>query len=322
MMLHPATPQLDFLWLELTNQCNLQCSHCYAESGPHAGHEDTLVRSQYEALLTEAWQIGCRRVQFIGGEPTLNHDLGDLIRFAADIGYEFVEVFTNLTRLPVELLACFARHHVHVATSVYASRSGTHDLITRVDGSFSKTIRNLRLLVEAGIPVRAGVIEMDENVGQFEQTAEFLRSIGVQNVGRDRLRQFGRGNSTSTTDLAELCGGCAENVLCVGADGKVSPCIMSKPWFVSSVLEKSLGDISSSPTLAALRDDIRRAVVGTHEREGVHGGIHVICQPKVCGPYDTCGPKLGPGPCAPSGCSPCYPKGVWRSSPQGPTLQR
>lgn len=201
MMLHPATPQLDFLWLELTNQCNLQCSHCYAESGPHAGHEDTLVRSQYEALLTEAWQIGCRRVQFIGGEPTLNHDLGDLIRFAADIGYEFVEVFTNLTRLPVELLACFARHHVHVATSVYASRSGTHDLITRVDGSFSKTIRNLRLLVEAGIPVRAGVIEMDENVGQFEQTAEFLRSIGVQNVGRDRLRQFGRGNSTSTTDL-------------------------------------------------------------------------------------------------------------------------
>ena len=128
MMLHPATPQLDFLWLELTNQCNLQCSHCYAESGPYAGREDTLVRSQYEALLAEAWQIGCRRVQFIGGEPTLNHDLGDLIRFAADIGYEFVEVFTNLTRLPDELLACFARHHVHVATSVYASRSGTHDL--------------------------------------------------------------------------------------------------------------------------------------------------------------------------------------------------
>src|SRR5208283_2388709 len=25
---------LDFLWLELTSRCNLQCVHCYAESGP------------------------------------------------------------------------------------------------------------------------------------------------------------------------------------------------------------------------------------------------------------------------------------------------
>jgi sulfatase maturation enzyme AslB (radical SAM superfamily) len=27
---------LDFLWLELTNRCNLQCTHCYADSGPTA----------------------------------------------------------------------------------------------------------------------------------------------------------------------------------------------------------------------------------------------------------------------------------------------
>ena len=25
---------LSFLWLEITGNCNLSCSHCYAESGP------------------------------------------------------------------------------------------------------------------------------------------------------------------------------------------------------------------------------------------------------------------------------------------------
>ena len=25
---------LDFLWLELTNRCNLQCVHCYTQSPP------------------------------------------------------------------------------------------------------------------------------------------------------------------------------------------------------------------------------------------------------------------------------------------------
>lgn len=313
---HPSTPKLDFLWLELTNGCNLRCSHCYAKSGPYAGGEDRLVRSQYEALIAEAYEIGCRRVQFIGGEPTLNPDLPDLIRFATSTGYEFIEVFTNLTRLSADLLQCFGHHHVYVATSVYASVSSTHDLITHVGGSFAKTIRNLRLLIEAGIPVRAGIIEMIENAGQIEKTAQFLRSIGVQNIGCDRLRQFGRGNSTNTDDLSELCGGCAENVLCVGADGKVSPCIMSKPWFVGSVLENSLTEISGSPNLAALRSDIFRTVVEPHKGDADHAGIHAICDPKVCGPYNTCGPKLGPGPCAPSGCNPCFPQGVERSLAQ------
>lgn len=29
-------PRVDFLWLELTNQCSLQYRHCYAESCPRS----------------------------------------------------------------------------------------------------------------------------------------------------------------------------------------------------------------------------------------------------------------------------------------------
>ena len=301
---------IDFLWIELTNQCNLQCTHCYAESGPRSGVGDKLNRNKYRQLVMEALEVGCRRIQFIGGEPTLNRDLADLIKLAANIGYTFIEVFTNLTRLPLELLRCFREHSVHVATSVYGPTAAVHDEITGVHGSFCKTIGNLRILIREGIPVRAGVIQMPSNIGQTEETIQFLQAMGVQNVGTDRVRHFGRGAGGGQSSLAELCGNCAENTLCVGADGRVSPCIMSKIWSVGSVLETPLTQLARSEHLASLRKEIYRTVVEPLRNTGADPEeIQTICTPKTCSPYESCSPKSGPGPCAPSNCRPCFPQG-------------
>lgn len=284
---------LNFLWLELTNQCNLQCSHCYADSGPYATQADRLSREKYQELIIEAYEVGCRRIQFIGGEPTLNRDLPDLIKFSAKIGYTFIEVFTNLTCLTDELLLCFKESDVHVATSVYAPTACTHDQITQVHGSFDKTIRNLQALLKAGISVRAGVIGMKENSGQTERTMQFLRDLGVQNVGTDRLRYFGRGAKEGEGALSELCGACADNTLCVGSDGIVSPCIMSKLWSVGSVLNESLTELAKSGRLAALRGHIYRAVIEPREENGRDDrGIDAICTPKTCAPSGPCSPFM------------------------------
>lgn len=301
--------ELDFLWLELTNRCNLRCVHCYAESGPYTGDTDRLNRGHYETLLLDAHKLGCRRVQFIGGEPTLNRDIAALIEFAASARYTFIEVFSNLTRLSPELIEVFARHGVHVATSVYASVAGVHDAITLSDGSFERTIAALRILVERAIPVRAGVITMNANAKEVDRTIGFLRSIGVDNVGTDHVRSFGRAGTTVERDsLKQLCGSCSGKTLCVSADGRVSPCIMSKTWSVGSILDDELADLALSTQLSTLRGDIYQATIELPQ-SGERASIEAICTPKTCSPYESCGPKLGPGPCAPTGCNPCYPKG-------------
>jgi hypothetical protein len=121
-----STPPFDFMWLELTNQCNLQCTHCYADSGPQ-GEKPALSTFQFIELMTEAFALGCRRIQFIGGEPVLNKDLPLFIRTAAKMGFEFIEVYTNLTILPEELLQCLVDHGVHVATSVPRRPAASRD---------------------------------------------------------------------------------------------------------------------------------------------------------------------------------------------------
>ncbi len=59
-----STVELQFLWVELTNQCNLQCSHCYAESGPNASVRNALSSAQYRQLIFDAYENGCRQIQF------------------------------------------------------------------------------------------------------------------------------------------------------------------------------------------------------------------------------------------------------------------
>ena len=99
---------LDFLWMELTNRCNLECVHCYAVVA--AGADSVLSEADHLTLLDEARALGCRRVQFIGGEPTLNRSLRALIARSAGLDFELIEVYTNLVSVPDDLLACFVRY--------------------------------------------------------------------------------------------------------------------------------------------------------------------------------------------------------------------
>ncbi|HEX2341721.1 MAG TPA: radical SAM protein, partial [Vicinamibacterales bacterium] len=66
---------LSFLWLEITQRCNLACVHCYADSSPHLPLTERMTFSDWCRVMDEARTMGCRRLQFIGGEPTIHPDL-------------------------------------------------------------------------------------------------------------------------------------------------------------------------------------------------------------------------------------------------------
>src|SRR4051812_39077272 len=147
----PVNRAIDFLWLELTNRCNLQCVHCYTESHPHSGNRDVLTAQEYERLMREAYELGCRNLQFIGGEPQLNPHFQKLLIVAKTIGFEFIEVFSNLTRLDEETIRYAGSNGIRFATSVYSHEPKAHDAITQVTSSHARTIKNLKRLIDKGI---------------------------------------------------------------------------------------------------------------------------------------------------------------------------
>jgi sulfatase maturation enzyme AslB (radical SAM superfamily) len=293
-----AEQPLDFLWLELTNQCNLKCLHCYSESGPRSIERNLLDENQYRKLLAEAYEVNCRRVQFIGGEPTLNRSLSRLIDHADELGYEFIEVYTNLVNLSDALLASFVHHHVAIATSVYADTPELHDVITQTPGSHKRTLAHIERLLGKGVPVRVGVIAMEENSSAIDGTFKLLRGLGVTNIGFDRVRKFGRAQSTSHGSMENLCGNCANHILAIGPDGIVAPCIMSKQWAVGSVLTAPLKQIVVSDRLLRTRQRIADATARNFGSDP--------CEPdRSCVP--NCTPSYNCIPCSPNGSQPCEP---------------
>jgi MoaA/NifB/PqqE/SkfB family radical SAM enzyme len=69
-----AQAELSFIWLELTGKCQLQCRHCYADSGSRGTH-GSMTRADWTRVIDEAVDLGLSLIQFIGGEPTLHPDL-------------------------------------------------------------------------------------------------------------------------------------------------------------------------------------------------------------------------------------------------------
>lgn len=284
--------RLDFLWIELTNRCNLTCVHCYSSSGPNTGKDDVLTRQDYERLLSEAYGVGCRSVQFIGGEPQLNRSLYCLTRHAVDLGFEYIEIFSNLTRLDHDLLHFAAANKVRFATSLYSDNAGNHDAITGVIGSYSRTLTNIRRLRSNNVELRVGIIAIIQDDEEILRTTRLLKTEGVENFTIDRVRNFGRANSGAPlSGFGDLCGDCSSGKLCVAPTGQAYPCIMSRSYPVGDVTTQSLSEILTAAPLMRFRTSFCAFIANARDFRSPE------CAPEVLNPY--------PRPqCMPAGCSP------------------
>lgn len=291
---------LDFLWLELTEKCNLTCQHCYVSSSPNLPLFKRMTHANWLETIRDASALGCKSLQFIGGEPMLYPRLDELIVAARNERMEFVEIYTNGTPLTEKWARKLRDYEVSVACSVYAAEARIHDEVTQKPGSFNRTIAALQRLVESRVPVRVGYIEMNANVGSFDETRRFLAGIGVDDVTQDFSRGFGRA-AQPTKNAAPydgLCGQCWKGKLCVTSAGDAYPCIMSRSFTMGNVIDDGLSATVRSNALRSFRLDMMARTDFTLAE----------CRPESCAPDGGCRPNLPE--CHPSFCRPADPPPV------------
>jgi len=79
-----------------TAQCNLACRFCW---GPEHSIPDGLDTNQWKDALSFFSENGTNSVVFTGGEPLIRQDIGELVKFAHDLGMR-VTLSTNTLLLP------------------------------------------------------------------------------------------------------------------------------------------------------------------------------------------------------------------------------
>ena len=139
----------DYVEQTIHFRCNLSCQHCMILDSMH--WLEPADDGQFEGLLEEqrikkSW----RSLILTGSEVTLRSDLSELVRRAIDAGFEFVRIQTHGMRLSSE---SYCRELVDAGVkeffvSVTAGQESLHDSITRVPGSFRKTLKGLENLTK------------------------------------------------------------------------------------------------------------------------------------------------------------------------------
>ena len=67
------------VYLFVTNDCNLRCTHCYVSSGDYVPPRE-MATDEIFGLIDQARDLGATRFLVTGGEPFMVRDIYDIIR--------------------------------------------------------------------------------------------------------------------------------------------------------------------------------------------------------------------------------------------------
>jgi radical SAM enzyme (rSAM/lipoprotein system) len=144
---------LRYLFLEITQQCNLACRHCGSDCGSQ-GRVDELSPGEWVALLDRlAGQLDRRQVVLVitGGEPLCAPGLDEILAAVARHGFAWGMV-SNGWALDRETLARLLDRGLQSLTLSLDGFADEHDWLRGRPGSFDRVVSAIRLAAAARLP--------------------------------------------------------------------------------------------------------------------------------------------------------------------------
>ena len=127
----------------LTHRCNLNCKHCYMNASYNVDEDFDKIFLNAKQLLSTLFDDGINEIMFTGGECTTFPRIVELAKYAKDIGFNKVDIFTNGMILNKELF--------DLVDTCYLSIDGlehNHNFVRGNNNSFKNLLKTLDYLKE------------------------------------------------------------------------------------------------------------------------------------------------------------------------------
>ena len=161
--------------LDLTYRCNERCVHCYLDHDDHG----EMSTPEIKDLLDQLAAAGVFFLILSGGEIFLRKDLFEIVEYARKLLFS-VKLKTNavmIRKAKAQRIAALGVESVQI--SVYSHRAEVHDTITKLPGSFRRTIEGARLLKANGVRVSFANVLMKHNAGDYPEVQALAAELGV-----------------------------------------------------------------------------------------------------------------------------------------------
>lgn len=180
-----STKPLKELYLYLTEECNLNCRHCWilpkytgkTECVEHYIDIETLFKT-----IDDAAQIGLEGVKLTGGEPLLHPQIKEILSFVNSRDLYLV-IETNGVLLTPEIADIIQMNKSPmVSISIDSHIAESHEKIRGVKGCFDASINGLKLLGERSINNQIIMSLLNENKDHLESVVQLAEDSGVHSV--------------------------------------------------------------------------------------------------------------------------------------------
>lgn len=157
---------------ELTTKCNLDCIHCCIKN---EDQNSELTFDEIKDIFIQLKAENCMIQRFSGGEAFLRKDIFEILELARKMQFG-VMVLSNGTlqdRSDIKRLKKIGILEMQV--SLYGATAAMHDSITKVKGSFDKTMNTIGLLKEYKVPFHIAAMSFNKNFNELSQIRKIAR---------------------------------------------------------------------------------------------------------------------------------------------------
>lgn len=177
-MVLPATANL-----AVTSACQCDCVHCSYDLFK-TRERPSLTAEELKAVVDDALKLGSNLIIFTGGEPLLNPDIFDLVRYV-DEDKAIVSVFTNGLLLTPENCARLADAGLYcLYVSIDSPKPETHNKLRAVNSLFERAMEGAAHARALGIYTGLSTYATGQSLasGELEELINLAHQQGFHEV--------------------------------------------------------------------------------------------------------------------------------------------
>lgn len=169
--------------LNITNKCNLKCSHCFNGSSIAEYRPNELTDEEIIEVIKDCIDLKVENVCFSGGEPLIRRAL--LLRClkllqSSNIRTSIVSNGTLIDYETANLLRVLGVAEIEI--SLDGAKPVTHEKLRGVKGSYNKALASMKYLVNTGVTTSVSFTLNSWNGIEFYDMVQVVSKIGVYGV--------------------------------------------------------------------------------------------------------------------------------------------
>jgi MoaA/NifB/PqqE/SkfB family radical SAM enzyme len=229
--------------IKLGFACNNNCRFCAV------GHKKCLGSKDTERIKSEIYKNSheFEEIVLTGGEPTVRPDILELVAYAREVGYEYIQIQSN------GRMFCYKKFCEGIidaglnefALSLHGPTAEIHDFLTQSPGSFEQTVQGIKNLKELDQCVLCNSVATKSNYTHLPEIAHLLVNLGVFQFQMAFVH--GMGNADENFDYIvprkSLAAPYIKKALQVGIDAGVRVMSEDMPYCFMKGYEKYIGEL-------------------------------------------------------------------------------